>query len=322
MAKIGIAWTKKGYNAEIVNKAFKDGLASHGDTCIDIRFFNDLKFIKDCDAVFCVGYPDLVPYGFKFSNEPQIVRPQYYSIVNSFRIEVFKECFNKKKRILFLDSGVIGFNRIQRADENFYQIGWDNIKGIGVYFNKNKPDDRWKMLGRELKDWRDGGSYVLIFGQVRYGVGSQHIDIHTWYKQAIDSVLNTDKDLQVALRLHPNSREPPFATKDHLRYKFIRDNPFEEDISKALYTISFSSHSLVESILSGVPSVCNSELSMGYPLFHVSDIAYSMKKYKEMPSREETLQWLYNLCYTQWSVTEIRNGIAWNHLKQGLENKC
>ena len=28
-------------------------------------------------------------------------------------------------------------------------------------------------------------------------------------------------------------------------------------------------------------------------------------------------QWLYDMAYTQWTLAEIANGTAWEHLKQG-----
>ena len=52
---------------------------------------------------------------------------------------------------------------------------------------------------------------------------------------------------------------------------------------------------------------------MGYPLFYVD----SADKVKDcvMPPRDKILQWLYDLAYTQWSVSEIKNGTMWNHLR-------
>ncbi len=312
---IGLAHTKPCDNQRIVFEAFAKGLHKHGDDCVAIYGFNDLPLVKKCDAVAMISYPDIVELGYKFCDEQHNIRnKQFWSIINTFRGEVYKTCIEQKKRMLCIDSGVINFKRGTSIKDTYYQIGWDKIKGLGKYYNENSPDDRWVAQHKELKDFSYDGVHIVIFGQVQYGVGSQHVDIKQWYRNSINEFRSLDKDTKIVMRLHPNSQKEPFPQKN-LNIKFSTGKNFKEDISKAMCTYSFSSHSIVESILEGRPSFCNSKLSMGYPLFYAPDALFAFTNRFNMPQRSEIMQWLYNLCYTQWSVLEIQEGKMWDHLR-------
>lgn len=314
--KIAICHTKPCTNALIAFDAFKNGLKLHGDQFVDVQGFDDIKKIEQCDAAVMVSYPDLVELGYKFCDEQHMERQrQFWSIINTFRGECYKKCVETKKRMLCIDSGLLNFKRGFNVSDNVYQVGWDSIKGLGKYYNVNSPSDRWQKLGKELKDWDYSGIYIVIFGQVRWGVGSQHIDIKGWYRNTINRLIDNEVPNKILLRCHPNSQDEPFPKKE-INIKFSKgQSTFLEDIDKALCTISFSSHSIVEAVLNGRPSFCCSKLSMGYPLFYLEDIGTCVTAQKAMPDRERTLQWLYDLCYTQWSVEEINSGLAWKHLR-------
>lgn len=316
--KIAICHTKPCNNAIIAFDAFRNGLKLHGDEFIDIQGFDDVKKIDQCDAAVMVSYPDLVELGYKFCDEPHIKRErQFWSIINTFRGECYKKCVESKKRILCIDSGVLNFKRGSSVSNNVYQIGWDSIKGLGQYYNNNSPSDRWNKLDKELKDWEYSGVHIVIFGQVRWGVGSQHIDIKGWYRNTLNALIDNNVlvDHAAVLRLHPNAQEEPFPKKT-MNLKFTRDgNTFLQDIQKALCTLSFSSHSIVEAVLNGRPSFCCSKLSMGYPLFYIDNPGKCVELQQTMPDREKVIQWLCDLCYTQWSVEEINMGLAWSHLR-------
>lgn len=314
--RIGLAHTKPCANQFAVYEAFREGLKMHGDEHVDIIGFDDIKKIPSCDAVAMVSYPDIVELGYKFCDEQHTQRErQFWSLINTYRGEVYKTCVQNKKRMICIDSGVINFKRGQEDHDNVYQIGYDRIKGLGNYYNVNSPPDRWLSLGKELHDFDYSGVHVVIFGQVRFGVGSQHVDIRQWYRQALNEVFAKTKTHKVVLRLHPNSQDEPFPVKN-MNLKFTNNSrSLREDIEKAYCTISFSSHSIVESVLYGRPSFCCSKTSMGYPLFYIKDAGEAIEKQQQMPQKEQILQWLYDLCYTQWSVSEIKAGLCWSHLR-------
>jgi hypothetical protein len=316
--KIGLAHTKPCENQRIVYEAFREGLAANYDSYIDILGFDDIKKIDHCDAVVMISYPDIVELGYKFCDETHYPREsRFWSIINTFRGEVYKKCVESRKRILCIDSGVLGFRRGQGQDvgDNIYQVGWDKIKGLGNYYNNNSPSDRWEKLGFHLADWTYDGVHIIIFGQVQYGVGSQHVSIKQWYRDSINKILNVSSERRIVIRLHPNCQDDPFPVKT-LNLKFTKGHrKLSDDVEKAFCTISFSSHSIVQSVIYGRPSFSCSKLSMGYPLFHIDNLSDIFARQNLMPERSKVEQWLNDLCYTQWAVSEIKQGLCWNHLR-------
>jgi len=72
--------------------------------------------------------------------------------------------------------------------------------------------------------------------------------------------------------------------------------------------VTFNSNSGVEALLQGVPVLAFDEGSMVWSLCNrsLSDI--------ESPSLPDRAQWLNDLSYAQWTLAEMKEGLAWKHL--------
>lgn len=317
--KIAICHTKNGDNAKYVNKAFKMGLAACGDQAYEVKNNNDYKFIDKCDAIFMISYPFLTTKGYKFCDEygdQKLSAFKHAALSPSqIRLDVFKRACKNHIRAICLDSGVMHFSkRPGLVRTNYYQMGYDCIKGLGQYYNKKSPPDRFKKLGLKVKPWRSNGDHILLVGQVRFGVGSQHIDIYKWYHMALNEIRQYT-DRPVIFRAHPNDiRHSRIYQDQSFDVKYSKHHDLASDLKNAWCTVSFSSHAAVESIMKGVPCISCSKLSMTYP-----ETAAPISQIENPPifSRE---QFLYNLAYTQWHPNEIAEGKAWGHLRPFIDD--
>ena len=84
-------------------------------------------------------------------------------------------------------------------------------------------------------------------------------------------------------------------------------------LEKAKFTVTYSSNSGVISLLKGIPTIAMDKGSMIYDHVNNSldDDLYRMS---------DRSQWCREISYTQWKPRELRDGSAWQHLKQGLKN--
>ncbi len=73
--------------------------------------------------------------------------------------------------------------------------------------------------------------------------------------------------------------------------------------------MTYSSGLAVDALLAGCPVYCESPASFAYDL---SLDSLLLVENPHMPSRD---QWIYDLCYCQWSDQEIGDGTVWSHLK-------
>ena len=81
------------------------------------------------------------------------------------------------------------------------------------------------------------------------------------------------------------------------------------DVLPSCYaTVSFNSNGGVESVLAGIPTVCQDKGSMAW------DVAEKNLGNIEQISLPDRTQWAYNLAYTQWTTKEMEQGLPQIHL--------
>jgi len=61
-------------------------------------------------------------------------------------------------------------------------------------------------------------------------------------------------------------------------------------------------------LIDGVPVFASDEGSM---VWSVCNKSFSDMETPCLPARE---QWLHDLCYAQWTLDEMKQGLAWKHL--------
>lgn len=304
--KVGICHTKIGKDADAVYKAWEYGVRGHGDTPFHCYSQNDL-FRHSPDVFVCVSYPQYNNNFFRLIPEfPEMKDSCQYrtSPINTFREDIIKFANQNNKRLIFIDTGILKCDRERSGNlDNYFQVGYDCIKGLGEYYNDNVPSDRFDKLEISLRPWRETNTNALIFGQLRFGIGSQHIDIHAWYRFCIR--LLKDKNYRAFYLEHPNVGEP--FTHHRLKFKVVTNRNQKYDGIGV--TLSFSSNAVVDAIINGVPSIAMSQLSPAYKV--CSNSLESL----EQPKLFDREQWLIKLAYTQWQIREMETGECWNHLR-------
>lgn len=304
--KIGICHTKIGIDADTVYHAWEQGVKLHGDEAVHCYSYNDLLRYNP-DVIVCISYPQynnlfarLIPE-FPEMKDKCVFRA---SPINIYRTEIIKFANQNNKRLIFVDTGVLKCNRNRDGDKNnYFQVGFDCIKGLGEYYNNDVPKDRYEKLNIKLLPWRETNPNILIFGQLRFGIGSQHIDIHAWYRFCIRFL--REHRYNAFYLEHPNVHEP--FTHHNLKFKVIRNRELKyQDIG---VTISFSSNAIVDAIINGIPSIAMSIISPAY------NVCSHLLEDINNPQLFDREQWLSKLAYTQWQVTEMETGECWNHLR-------
>lgn len=304
--KIAICHTKIGLDANQVYLAWEKAAKLHGDTPFHCFALTD--FIRcNPDVAVMVSYPQFIR-PFRLLEEFPILEKEgvnrQLAPINTFRTELVHRCNERNVRMIFIDTGILKCHRNRDGDkDNYYQTGYDCIKGLGEYYNKDMPDDRFKKLDLELKPWRPLNRTCLMFGQLQYGIGSQHINIQAWYRYCLP-FFKANK-ITVQYCEHPNVATP-FS---HGKYKIKVINYAERTNDQIGFSISFSSNAVVDAILNGIPSIAMSQLSSAYKV-----CTNRFEEYETVKTFDRE-QWLYDLAYTQWTPNEMESGECWNHLR-------
>ena len=292
--KIAVGYTKNRLATLAVINALAHGFKAHGDTSHKIKQIADLKD-DDYDAA--------VQYG-EWNNGSNKVRKAIHNL-----------CKETKTRKIIADLGLLLTDRATANTnlDRYTYIGYDKFKGLANCYNNNSPSDRWDLLvkdGIELKPWRKDGDYIVVFGQRSDAASTRHCDYFKWLKTTLIS-LRKHTDRPIIFRAHPITRSkdiPDFGIDDFVVSKF-KNKSMSEILKNAWCSVTRTSIAGVDSILHGVPVICSDPVCVGYKLS-----THSIKDI-ENPAMLEREQFFYDLAYAQWSISEIKKGECWDHLR-------
>ena len=242
--------------------------------------------------------------------------------------DMYRYIIEQKKPILVVEQATFRQNLNIDKPDYYYRVGRDCYTyNKGNFNNKNCKPGRWLKIQKEqnieIKPWKKNGDYILLLLQNPVDTSlndlvSRNSDYDNWVKDIIIKISKyTAEDIMV--RLHPR-----FPLRYNLRSLLnlkVRNNiffskhvgdDFNKSSSKDLYkdldharvAISYSSNALVETVCAGIPTITLSKTSHAWPVsFHNIDVLEETV----MPEKDRT-QWLYDMAYTQWKMSEINSG--------------
>lgn len=224
------------------------------------------------------------------------------------RPAIFQWHRQTKRPVLVMERGHVG-DRM-----TYSSCGWNGLGRRGVY--PQAPNaDRWKSLWSHLmQPWNEGGSYALLLGQVegdaslyRLAKGFDH-----WAQQQTDALRKLGYG--VVFRPHPFVKRYR-TVKCPTGAKLSSNDALMADLRDAAFAVCFNSTASVECVLAGVPTITLDAGSMAW------DVSAHQLVELVKPDR---MAWAVNLSYTQWNLSELKDGTAWEHLKTvvSLEGAC
>jgi hypothetical protein len=203
---------------------------------------------------------------------------------------------NENRDVVVLEMGYI--NRGD-SETHHYAAGLNGLNGRANFRNKGMPDDRARLLCIEPKPYKQG-EHIVLCGQVPWDASVDTTDHVAWLTESA-AKLRTDPR-PIVFRPHPSVSLPPIEGCEYSK------RPLADDLRNAWAVVTFNSNSGVEALLAGVPVFALDEGSMVWGVCNrsLADI--------ESPSLPDRTQWLNDLCYAQWTLEEMKEGLAWKHL--------
>ena len=147
----------------------------------------------------------------------------------------------------------------------------------------------------------------LVIGQVPGDASLAGLNIDQWYDEIIAEIKLNFPEKRVVFRPHPQALRNNTVTipsgADAQSYVGLM-----RDFTLACCVVTLNSNTAVESVLAGVPTVTCNPGSMAYEVSR-----HEVSSIEQSPDRK---QWTYNLAYKQWTMDEIKTGVAWDHAKR------
>lgn len=204
--------------------------------------------------------------------------------------------------VLVCEHGYLG----ERMTE-WMSLGWGGLNGRADFCNADVPGDRAKHWLRSLKPCRPfGAGPVVVMGQVGGDASWGNVSPESWYKHVVGALRRAGHEI----RFRPHPKHPQYQPGVFRREDIFRGS-LDDVLGEASGIVTFSSNSGVDAVLAGAPTIAWDEGSMVYGLVP-SDLPF------RTIDEVARLRWLELTAYCQWSISEIENGTAWEHVKKGL----
>ncbi|MDQ6436489.1 hypothetical protein RB623_20765 [Mesorhizobium sp. LHD-90] len=202
------------------------------------------------------------------------------------------------RHVLVMERGFLPNRR------DWCSLALDGFNGRGRFAPPGDDGERWeKNFARFLKPWKQTeGDYALIIGKGENDVSLHGADFKAWVNKQTELLRNAGH--RVIYRPHPDRPTPcPQGAE-------LSTGSLQSDLSRVSFVVSFNSSTDVEAILAGIPAVITDVGSLAYPV-----ASHSVSEPILRPDRSE---WCNEMAWRQWTLAELRNGDAWDHVRQLL----
>jgi hypothetical protein len=174
------------------------------------------------------------------------------------------------------------------------------LNGRADFKNAKSPPERWAKLGVQMRPYSTGNKIILC-GQVPWDASVDGTNHEVWLRTTARRLRElTPKP--IVFRPHPLADLPPLPNCEYSHA------PLADDLKDAYAVVTFNSNSAVEAAIYGKAVFAADEGSMVWPIANRELSAINDPGY---PDRK---QWAADLAYTQWTIPEFNEGIAWRHL--------
>lgn len=251
------------------------------------------KFIKSMDKGISIPADGiLTAYERNLPLESKVIMPASRMPLNNVSFAVYGVLHGNASILRYCWAHSYNYYFIDHAyfdhDNTNYKITKNSMQATKFI---ERPDDRWKKLGIDIKPWNKNGDYILLIPPT--GHMKRFYNLDNWVtKKTAEIKQYTDREIII--------RRKPKAGVDGLS--------LEEHLSNAHAVVAFHSNVTTEAIIHGIPVFCDKVCAARLVgLNNLSKI--------ETPIYPEREPWLHHLAYSQFSMEEISDGTAWDIVK-------
>ena len=185
-----------------------------------------------------------------------------------------------------------GLKQALNPSQDFYWRASRNH--IHYQHTKNYPDDRFKQWGVQPKPYTRGSKILICPSSptmTRWITGKT---VERWVEDTVAELKQyTDRPIDVRYKPRRNGTSGPAAALI----------PFAEQAQDTHCVVTCISLCAVEAQLLGIATICDVQS-------FAADISSTKLSEIENPLQTDTQQWFNNLAYSQFTHSEIENGLA------------
>lgn len=234
------------------------------------------------------------------TNRPQFDAAIFYGLAGGCQ-RILTDYRDAGRHAIYVDLGYWG--RRQRSRWDGYHKLAHNSRHPTAYFQRRPKDpERFARFGQAISPWRGGGKHILLIGMSAKAAGAEGFSAEQWERQTVEQ-LRQHTRREIIYRPKPNwpDAKPIAGTT------WGRGPSLAHALIGCHAVVAHHSNAAVDALLAGVPCICPDGAASVLSGHDLSEI--------ESPPRPEGReQWAYDLAWTQWSIEEMEQGLAYRYL--------
>lgn len=241
---------------------------------------------------------------------------------NSLHLNLRKAVFEKQqqdsKRSIIVDSNLFLYADPGNT-KKFLRYSYDGIfPSTGEYCNEDPNPERWELikknLGIDLKPQQKTGNNILICCQRDGGWSMGGKALMPWLIKTI-SYIRKCSDRTIVIRFHPGDKNVLAHKRAIARYRMkdvkVSNNPnILQDFDNVHAVINYNSSPAVAAAIEGIPTFVLDPSNS-----QAAEVAHHDLKDLENIREFDRESWILKMAQMHWSLDELKDGTAWQHLR-------
>lgn len=247
---------------------------------------------------FVIGSNNKTTTNFEDNSKPFVVR----GVVKRKEIQ---SCENSGRDYYYVDTGYLG-NFPCPGNPGGKKV-WHRVVKNAVQHDqvRDVPQDRWNNLVESdprlnWDGWKNHNQKILLVLPNPKATNFYGIDCETWINETTEKI-KTYSNLPIEVRVKGSRSER------NLGYSIYK--AFDSGVYA---TVAFNSIAALESVLYGIPAFVS--VPCAASSLACTDLSMLSNPYK--PELSTIKKQCYNLAYGQFTVAELKSGVAYNLLEQ------
>lgn len=235
---------------------------------------------------------------------------------------------NRAKCFVVIETPLVG--RKVNEENKYWRVGVDGfLNNQGHFILKSMKSkctgNRFTKLGLDnFEGWKnDPNGHILLMLQLPGDASLRRTNIYNWAEEVIYQI-RSRSNKRIIVRPHPLANVKDGDEFYSFFYKLIKSGhqkiefsepkavPLSQDLNGAYCSISFSSGSSIDSIMSGIPTIA---CDPGNFAWDISSRYIDQLDELVKVQNKTVEQWLWDLSWYQWTSQEMRTGECWEHIR-------
>ncbi|MER9768891.1 hypothetical protein NKJ09_22825 [Mesorhizobium sp. M0189] len=260
--------------------AFIRGCIEHGDEGFVRPLSEDIQVATDCEVAVMVGV-----------KSRELIRAYWAAGVHT----------------VMLDKGYV------RASAGgpvkvweYWRIAVDGHHPTRYLMSTNHPSDRFDKLRLNVRPWRVAGDSIVIAGSsAKYHAFYGLTDPTSFAQKLVKEISRFSEGREIVYRPKPSWKEA-IAVRG-ARFSFGEGETIDQVLGGAYAMVTHGSNACYEAVLAGVPCIVLGD-AVAKP---ISSIEVEVLGNLILADDATRQQWLHNLAYHQFTMSEMAEGQAW-----------